>query len=104
MNDLALQIKDANLGVLLHGTKLEILLYADDIILLVESESDLQKMLNVVNLWCFKWRFTINQSKTHIMRFRKKDTERSTNIFSFGSVTLDYVSAYKHLGVFLMNS
>lgn len=41
-NDLALQIKDANLGVLLDGTKLGILLYADDIILL--SESELQKM------------------------------------------------------------
>lgn len=78
-----------------------ILLYSDDIVLLAESESELQKMLNAVNLWCFKWRLAINQSITHVMHFRKKGIERSTYIFSYGSVNLDYVSSYKYLGFVL---
>lgn len=101
MNDLALQIKKNNLGVCLDDTYLGILLYADDIILLAESESDLQNMLNLVSSWCHKWRLVINQSKTQIMHFRNKGMERSKQKFYFDSVLLEYVSSYKYLGFFL---
>lgn len=47
---------DTNLGFLLNG---------DDIILRAESESDLENMLNVISVWCHKWKLAINQSKTH---------------------------------------
>ena len=33
-----------------------ILLYADDIALLSESEDDMQNMVNIVYEWCRKWR------------------------------------------------
>ncbi len=74
-----------------------ILSYADDIILLAESESDLQNMLNVLNGWCHKWRLAINQSKTQIMHFRMKNMERSTQLIYNGSTALQYVDAYKYL-------
>ena len=94
------QIKESNLGVCIGDIKISILLYADDIILLAESESDLQNMLNMVRLWCYRWRSAINKSKTQIMHFRKKVMERSTQIISFVSVALKYVSVYKYLGFF----
>uniref|UniRef100_A0A671XHU9 Reverse transcriptase domain-containing protein n=1 Tax=Sparus aurata TaxID=8175 RepID=A0A671XHU9_SPAAU len=65
VNDLALQIKKNNL----------------------ESESDLQNMLNLVSSWCHKWRLVINKSKTQIMHFRNKGMERSKQTFYFDSAS-----------------
>ena len=39
------------------------LFYVDDIVCLTESEEDLQKLLNVIYSWCFKWRFEVNVLK-----------------------------------------
>ena len=49
LNDLATEIKGMNCGVDADGTKLCILLYADDIVLIAPSETLLQKMLHKVN-------------------------------------------------------
>uniref|UniRef100_A0A3Q3E968 Reverse transcriptase domain-containing protein n=1 Tax=Labrus bergylta TaxID=56723 RepID=A0A3Q3E968_9LABR len=74
---LALEIKNANLGIHLNDLTVGTLLYADDIALLAESEDDLQNMLNLVKTWCCRWRLSINQSKTQIIHFRKKAVPRS---------------------------
>ena len=50
INDLAFEIKNANLGIHLNDLTVGILLYADDIVLLAESEDDLQNMLNSIDL------------------------------------------------------
>ncbi len=55
-------------------------------------------MLDVVNLWCSKWRLMMNQTKTQIMHFRKKGTDRSQFDFSFGVLPLEFTDAYKYLG------
>ena len=53
INDLAAEIKASNLGITLdNNLSLSILLYADDIILLAESEQKLQGMLDIVCDWC----------------------------------------------------
>ena len=41
---------------------LSILLYADDILLMSEKPENLQKLLDIVFLWCKKWRLSINRS------------------------------------------
>ena len=55
LNDLAKEIKDMGLGVPLDDINVPILLYADDIVLISENESNLQKMLDHVEFWCQKW-------------------------------------------------
>ena len=63
INDLAKEIKDSGVGVKLNiednendieANIINILLYADDIVLLAENEQDLQFLLNIVDLWCEK--------------------------------------------------
>ena len=49
MNNLVSEVKSLNYGVKLGDTTISILLYADDIALISESEDSLQKMLDVVN-------------------------------------------------------
>ena len=78
---------------------LSILLYADDIVLLAETEINLQKMLNILSLWCSKWRLTINDDKTQIIHFRKQCEWQSNYIFKFGPMPLKYTSSYTYLGL-----
>lgn len=63
INDLAQEIKQGNFGVSIEDMNLSILLYADDIVLIAENEVNLQNMLNIMSLWCSKWRLTINSEK-----------------------------------------
>uniref|UniRef100_A0A8P4KS21 Reverse transcriptase domain-containing protein n=1 Tax=Dicentrarchus labrax TaxID=13489 RepID=A0A8P4KS21_DICLA len=88
---------NANLGIHLNDLTVGILLYADDIALLAESEDDLQNMLNLVQTWCCRWRLSINQSK-QIIHFRKKGVPRSEKIFTFSDMPLENTSVYKYLG------
>ena len=69
VNELAMEIKDSGVGIDLNiediagNTKitlLNILLYADDIVLFAKNEADLQFLLNIVEHWCQKWRLKVN--------------------------------------------
>jgi len=53
----------------MNTLKLFILLYADDIVFLAETETDLQTGLNILKDYCLKWRLTVNINKTKIMIF-----------------------------------
>lgn len=44
VNDLAQELKQKNLGILINCVNLSVLLYADDIVLIAETEINLQKM------------------------------------------------------------
>ena len=47
------------------------LLYADDTIVLAESDKELQLVLNYVKNYCNDWNLTVNTSKTKIIIFSK---------------------------------
>ena len=56
INDLATEIKNSNIGVILNeNLAVNILLYADDIVLLAENEEDLQSLIFLVECWCKNW-------------------------------------------------
>jgi hypothetical protein len=49
--------------------RLYVLLYADDTIILAESQSDLQNALNSLNCYCLTWDLSVNTNKTKIVIF-----------------------------------
>ena len=99
INDLALEIKNSNIGVKLEENLLVIiLLYADDIVLLAENEEDLQSLLFIVECWCKKWRLEINLTKTNIMHIRSKRKNQSKFSFLFDMQPVPYCTSYKYLG------
>ena len=63
INDLTLTLKENDIGVNIDGYTICILLYADDIVLLVENEKDLQTTLDITQDWCYKWKLNINVGK-----------------------------------------
>ena len=57
-------------------------MYADDIALVSDSEWNMQGMLDIVNIWCHKWRLKINANETGIVHFRTKSKKELLLIFN----------------------
>ena len=106
INDLASEIKESNIGINLNvdggpniDYVLSILLYADDIVCLAESEIDLQSILFIIEKWCKKWRLEVNLSKTNILHIRNSRKMQSKFTFLFDMRPVPYCTFYKYLGV-----
>lgn len=68
INDMATDVNSLNLGVKLDDFRVSMLMFADDIVLIAPSEGNLQQMMNEVDLWCRKWRLSLNDTKTQIVQ------------------------------------
>ena len=99
INDLALDLKNLNIGIQFGNKILSILLYADDMVLLAASEKDLQTMLDTLSKWCKMWRVKISQPRTNIVHFRPKRINRSNFEFRLSGFKVEFVRSYKYLGV-----
>ena len=104
INDLASEVKSSGVGLLLSNDNndeyalLNILLYADDIVLFANDEEELQLLLNIVEIWCEKWRLEVNLSKTNILHIRAKRKPQSRFVFIFNRNPVSYCQYYKYLG------
>ena len=107
INDLADEIKESGLGVSINidnnenideYSLINILLYADDIVLFASNEVELQSMLSIVETWCEKWRLEVNISKTNILHVRGKRKNQSKFMFLFNRNPVAYCNFYKYLG------
>ena len=63
--------------VAIGGTQVSLLLYADDIVLLSESEHDLQKHLNALDVFCTQRGLVVNLAKTKVLIFHTSPRVRS---------------------------
>ena len=54
------------------ATTLAVLLYVDDLVLVADSEADLQRMMNEVYAWYKKWRVELCMEKTKVVVFGKR--------------------------------
>ncbi len=80
--------------------KIGCILYADDLVIISESDLGMQKCLNTLENYCKKWKIDINVSKSKIMITSKKPVIVSHN-FMVGNIIIETVKKYKYLGFFL---
>ena len=67
INDIVKTVDDSQKTSIYLGNsnvKINVLLYADDIVILAESENDLQSGLDGLSQFCDLWKLSINPSKT----------------------------------------
>lgn len=84
----------------LHYSKINHLLYADDLVLLSTSPQELEYNINKVNEFCRDWGLTINVDKSKVMLFSKSGRiPKAPQIFTVKDTLLEYVNQYKYLGV-----
>ena len=78
--------------------KLFLLLYADDTVILAESETELQSALNALENYCYIWQLEVNLTKTKIIIFSRGKI-RKHRVFMFAGDVVQVVDDYIYLGV-----
>ena len=99
INEMITEIKKSSLGTKLKDTLIAILFYADDIVLIAEKEHDLQKMLDIVSEYCYKWRCRINNKKSQVVIYSNKRTKPETRKWILNKNSIEQVNSYKYLGI-----
>ena len=88
--------------VTIGNTKINCLLYADDLILLSESPIGLQNQLNVVHNYCQDWKLEVNYNKSKVIIFEnRKDTSSNNYTYHIDSHEIERVYSYKYLGIII---
>ena len=77
INDLVLELNGSNMGVKCGAFSVACLLYADDLVIIADSEHKLQSQINAMYEWCRKWRMQVNINKSKIVHFRKKSIPKT---------------------------
>ena len=107
-NNLSTQYNGVHLNQL-YNTDIELqlklftLLYADDTIVLAETERELQSALDAVHEYCNNMHLTVNTQKTKVMIFSRGKVRKYQN-FMFGGSILDVTYEYVYLGVNFNNN
>ena len=101
INDIVQEVKSTGQGIFIEGDNICILIYADDIVLISESEQGLQQMLQKVYDWSQKWMIKFNARKSNILHVRKPQVPRTNFTFMLGETELCKVEQYRYLGIMI---
>ena len=71
--------------------KMQLLLYADDTVLLADNQTNLQNTLHCLADYCDDWKLHVNTEKTNIVF-------RNPYVFHFNGCIVKTVDSFKHLG------
>ena len=83
----------------LSGTKLNCLMFADDLVILSESAKGLQNAINSLHNYCTKWGLTVNIDKTKVLIFNKGGHKFTSYNFTLNGLKIDIVQSYCYLGI-----
>lgn len=76
-------------------------LFADDIVLVSDSQADMQKCLDVLYTFCCKWRLSMSMSKTKLMRIGNTADYDESSPLHVGADILELVDRYQYLGLWI---
>lgn len=87
-------------GLDIDRTVINILLYADDIVLISEDRKGLQQMIDKLKEYCDLWNLEVNMGKSQIVIMRNGGgpIAQSDN-FNFGDQVIKAVKKYKYVGI-----
>ena len=94
-----------NNGVVIGNIKINYLLFADDLVLLSESPSGLQNLINGVEKFCSQWHMLVNLTKTKVVLFNNRFVPIQIRgiRFKFNSLPVEEKDCYNYLGVIISN-
>ena len=85
-------------------SKLLLLLYADDTVILADSKEDLQKSLDNLAIYSKTWKLKVNTEKTKVMIFSRSGKNNKNLTFKFGGEPIEIVNEFKYLGIVFRNN
>ena len=104
INDIPEIFNDTCEAAKLGKININCLMYADDLILISESEGGLQNCLNKLNEYVTKWKLKVNLKKTQVMIFNPSGYRGKIPTFNFDNQHLKTVKEYKYLGTTITNT
>ena len=92
--------KITSIGIVRNNTKMIVLKYADDLVLLAISQEGLQCGLDLLKTYCEVNKLKVNVSKSKVMRVSKrKKTQSVQSYYDNDSESLECVDNFKYLGI-----
>jgi hypothetical protein len=97
MDEIAKEIQKQNKGIQLNEgeNRVGCLLWMDDVVLMAESEDELQEMLDITQSVANKYHIIFGKAKSKVMVINKKKNEQKTKL---GEMDLESTEKYKYLG------
>lgn len=92
------EISEMDQGCRLGITRLNVLAYADDIVLIAKSREQLEKLFMKLCIELGNHGLTMNKMKTKCMTCSIKNNKDNVNIIKLGTDNFDVVNSYKYLG------
>ncbi len=80
--------------------KLLVLMYADDTILIADSDENLQKDIKCMETYSGTWKLIVNETNTKVMIFGKTKVKKHLK-FTYNDVELELVHNLKYLGLII---
>ena len=106
VNDIESKLLEHNCNFLDFGhdlinsyLKLLVLMYADDTIVLCDSEGGMRQALMALNTYCNEWKLKLNCNKSKIVIFSRGKVDLSKYEFKFECEKIEVVEDYKYLGL-----
>ena len=92
-------------GINLWDITICALLYADDLVLIAETEYDLKLQMDILGNYAHKYKMEINSKKTKVMIFNERNKTKSETAFSkIGTHVIMVTDQYKYLGIIISNN
>ena len=93
--------EDTDSITLPNSSKLNCLLYADDLVLVLHSAKGLQKALSILAKYCNDWLLSVNPKKTKVVIFQKKCRKSTLDkyYFQINDDKIGIVNHYTYLGI-----
>lgn len=101
LNDLSDCMKG---GITIQGTKINMLAYADDIVIFSTDRLELQAMIRSFENYCQTWNLVVNLSKSQIVVFRNGGRPGSNEKWYFENQKIKVSNSYKYLGMTLTSN
>ena len=86
------------IGPKINDVVVSLILYADDMCLIAQSASDLQKMLDALKVYCDANKLEVNVGKTKVMIFHRGRLPDESNEFEYAGEPLEIVKTFCYLG------
>ena len=80
----------------------EWLMFADDTVLLGDSEEKLERLVQEFSRVCSRWKLSVNESKSKVMKVGRNGGENRVNV-NLNRKRMEEVHAYRYLGVDITN-
>ena len=89
---------DLSSGLCLDDITFILMLFADDMVILGKDANDLQKSLDLLDVYCSRWGLQVNTDKTKILVFRKRGGLRDNETWTYKGSQLEVVNGFNYLG------